>query len=73
MLALTRKGLSREDAYRLVQNCSLKAWQENLDFKELVSADPEITRHLSLREIESCFSIEPYLKKIDFIFERVLR
>ncbi|MCR4410277.1 MAG: adenylosuccinate lyase [Candidatus Saccharicenans sp.] len=73
MLALTRKGLSREEAYRLVQSCSLKAWQENLDFRELVSSDPEITRHLSPGEIESCFSLEPYLQKIDFIFERVLR
>ncbi len=73
MLALTRKGLSREDAYRLVQSCSLKAWQENLDFRELVKSDPEITGHLSAREIEACFSIEPYLQKIDFIFERVLR
>jgi len=56
----------------LVQNCSLKAWQENLDFKELVSADPElpVTSHSGNRIL---FSIEPYLKKIDFIFERVLR
>lgn len=73
MLALTRKGLSREEAYRLVQACSLKAWQDNLDFRELVSSDPDIGRHLSPREIESCFSLEPYLQKIDFIFERVLR
>ncbi len=73
MLALTRKGLSREEAYRLVQACSLKAWQENLDFRQLVTSDPEITRHLSPREIHSCFSLEPYLQKIDFIFERVLR
>ncbi|MDI6850243.1 MAG: adenylosuccinate lyase [Candidatus Saccharicenans sp.] len=73
MLALTRKGLSREEAYRLVQSCSLKAWQENLDFRELVSADPEITRHLSAAEIKSCFFLEPYLQKIDFIFERVLQ
>ncbi len=73
MLALTRKGLSREDAYRLVQGCSLKAWQENLDFRELISSDPEITRHLSPGEIDSCFGLEPYLQKIDFIFERVLR
>ncbi|MDH7493752.1 MAG: adenylosuccinate lyase [Candidatus Saccharicenans sp.] len=73
MLALTRKGLTREEAYKLVQNCSLKAWQENLDFRRLVATDPEITRHLSAEEIEACFSLEPYLKKIDFIFERVLQ
>ncbi len=73
MLALTRKGLTREEAYRLVQNCSLKAWKENLNFKELVLFDPEIRKHLSAGEIEACFSLEPYLKKIDFIFERVLK
>jgi adenylosuccinate lyase len=73
LLALTRKGLTREQAYRLVQNCSLKAWQENLDFRQLVSTDPEITRHLTPKEIEICFSLEPYLQKIDFIFERVLQ
>lgn len=73
MLALTRKGLTREEAYRLVQNCSLRAWQENLDFRQLIASDPEISRHLSAREIEDCFSLEPYLQKIDFIFERVLQ
>ncbi|MDI6846222.1 MAG: adenylosuccinate lyase [Candidatus Saccharicenans sp.] len=73
MLALTRKGLTREEAYRLVQNCSMKAWKENLNFKELVLSDPEIGKHLSAGEIEACFSLEPYLKKIDFIFERVLK
>lgn len=73
MLALTRKGLTREEAYKLVQNCSLRAWQENLDFRQLVAADPEISCHLSAREIEACFSLEPYLQKIDFIFERVLQ
>lgn len=73
MLALTRKGLTREEAYKLVQNCSLRAWQENLDFRQLVAADPEISCHLPAREIEACFSLEPYLQKIDFIFERVLQ
>ncbi|MGQ9801849.1 MAG: adenylosuccinate lyase [Candidatus Saccharicenans sp.] len=73
MLALTRKGLTREEAYKLVQNCSLKAWQENLDFRQLVAADQEIRCHLSAQEIEACFSLEPYLQKIDFIFERVLQ
>lgn len=71
LLALTRKGLTREEAYKLVQDCSLKAWNENLDFKQLVSTDPEITRYLSPEEIDACFSLEPYLQKIDFIFERV--
>ena len=72
LLALIRKGLSREEAYTLVQRNSLKAWEQNLDFKELLKADPEITAHLSDSEIEDCFSLDPFLQKIDFIFKRVL-
>ena len=72
LLALTRKGLSREDAYVLVQRNSLKAWEENLDFKVLVLADPRIREKLSPAEIETCFSLDPYLEKIDSIFKRVL-
>ena len=72
LLALIRQGLTREEAYALVQRNSLKAWEQNLDFKELLKADPDITRHLSEREIEDCFSLDPFLQKIDFIFKRVL-
>jgi adenylosuccinate lyase len=72
LLALTRKGSTREDAYALVQRNSLKAWNENLDFKALILADPEIGGQLTPTEIEGCFSLVPYLEKIDYIFERVL-
>jgi adenylosuccinate lyase len=72
LLALTRKGLTRDEAYQLVQRNTLKAWNENLDFKTLVLADPDIQKHLSPEEIEKCFSLKPYLEKIDYIFERVL-
>jgi adenylosuccinate lyase len=72
LLALTRKGSTREDAYALVQRNSLKAWNENLDFKTLIQADPEIGGKLTPAEIEGCFSLVPYLEKIDYIFERVL-
>jgi adenylosuccinate lyase len=71
LLALTRKGLSREAAYQIVQRNSLKAWNENLDFKILVLAEPEIVAVLTPEEIDRCFSLEPYLGKIDYIFERV--
>jgi len=73
MLSLAKKGLSREAAYSLVQKNSLKAWSENLDFKKLVKEDPEINKVLSPKEIEDCFSLAPYLAKIDYIFERVLK
>jgi adenylosuccinate lyase len=70
LLALTRKGLSREDAYHIVQRNSLRAWQEGLDFRGLVTADPDVARRLAPGDIEACFSLAPYLDKIDFIFER---
>ena len=73
LLALTRKGLVREEAYQIVQRNSLKAWKEGLDFRALVAADPEVTRVLGQEEIDRCFSLAPYLDKIDYIFERVFR
>ncbi len=72
LLALTRKGLTREDAYALVQKNSLKAWNENGDFKALAAADPDIAKVLKPAELQACFSLDPYLEKIDYIFKRVL-
>jgi adenylosuccinate lyase len=71
LLALTEKELSRERAYQLVQKNSLKAWSENLDFKDLIQKDPEITKILTKEEINECFVLDPYLEHIDYIFDRV--
>jgi adenylosuccinate lyase len=49
----------------------MKAWDKNLDFKELIHADKDINSVLNPKEIEDCFSLEPYLEKIDYIYERV--
>lgn len=73
LLALTRKGVSREEAYQVVQRISLKAWEDGLDFRALVAADPDVARVLGPEEIDRCFSLDPYLAKIDTIFERVFR
>ncbi len=73
LLALTKKGLVREDAYEIVQRNSLKAWNEGLDFRALIAADEDVTRVLGPKDIERCFSLAPYLDKIDYIFERVSR
>jgi len=70
--ALIRKGLTREEAYALVQQNSLRAWNENGDFKKLVQVDPKIREKLTPAEIEKCFRLDPYLVKIGYIFERVL-
>jgi adenylosuccinate lyase len=71
MLALIKKNISRENAYKLTQRNSLKAWDEQKDFKELLKADPEVTELLSDEEIEECFSLDLYLDKIDYIYEKV--
>ncbi len=72
LLALTGKDMSREDAYQLVQKNSLKAWDENMDFKTLVLEDPAIREVLSPEEIKECFTFDPYLSQIDYIFDRVM-
>ena len=71
LLALTKKDISREQAYQLVQKNSLEAWNANLDFKDLILQDPEISNILSEEEIADCFTLDPYLEKIDYIFNKV--
>src|SRR5688500_5640593 len=71
LLALTRKGVSRETAYEWVQRNAMRVWDEKLDFQELVSKDKDIAEHLSLEEIGSAFSTDTYLRNVDTIFDRV--
>lgn len=71
MLALAKKGLSREDAYHLVQRNSMKAWEEQGDFRGFVEADPDIAQHLNPEEVADCFKLDPYVDKIDYIFKKV--
>ena len=71
MLDLTEKGLSREEAYRIVQGISMRVWQGQAEFKELLLEDPEISQYLTKSEIEECFDYQTYLKNIDPIFIRV--
>jgi adenylosuccinate lyase len=71
LLALTRKGVSRETAYEWVQRNAMRAWDEKLNFQELVKEDKDIGDHLSAQEISSAFSTDTYLRNIDAIFDRV--
>jgi len=71
MLELTNKGLSREEAYRIVQRISMQVWQGQGNFKKLLLKDSEISQHLSESEIEKYFDYQTYLKNIDLIFKRV--
>lgn len=71
MLALTEKGLSREEAYALVQRNAMKSWQEERDFQTLLKQDPDVTGHLSAEELDTLFDLAYYLRNVDYIFKRV--
>ncbi len=71
LLALTRKGVSRETAYEWVQRNAMKVWDEKMNFHELVRKDKDIAEHLNAQEIDDAFSTDTYLRNIDAIFDRV--
>jgi adenylosuccinate lyase len=73
LLDLVEHGLSREDAYRLVQSHAMRAWKEGLNLRELVLNDVEITRHVPRAQIERAFDLKRQLKNIDKIFARVFK
>jgi len=71
LLALTEKGLTRENAYRLVQRNAMASWKKGKEFKELLLADREIKKTLTKKEIDSIFNMANYLRNIDYVFKRV--
>jgi adenylosuccinate lyase len=73
LLALTEKGLSREQAYHLVQRHAMETWERGGDFRERVLTDEEIVAVLSKEEIDRAFSLETALRHVDAIFERTLQ
>jgi adenylosuccinate lyase len=72
LLELAGAGLSREDAYRLVQMHAMDAWTNDRNFRDLVAADPEISTRLSKDRLAEVFNYKRQLKNVDAIFERVL-
>ena len=71
LLALTQKGVSREDAYLFVQRNAMKTWNEGADFLTELKSDDEVTKHLSEAELDEMFDIAYHLKHADTIFSRV--
>ena len=71
LLALTQKGVAREDAYRLVQRNAMRVWQERADFLALLKADPDVSKALSASELEALFDLGYHTKHVDTIFARV--
>ena len=72
LLDLAEAGMSREDAYRLVQQHAMNAWQNDLVFRELVAADPQIANRLSPEKLSRVFDLTRQLGNVDAIFARVL-
>ena len=72
MLELTGKGLTREEAYKIVQRNALDAFENDGDFKANLIKDEDVTKLLSIEEIDRIFDKEAYLKNINEIYKRVL-
>lgn len=71
LLALTEKGLARETAYKAVQRCAMKVWEEKQDFLTQLKADKEIVQYLKANELEGFFDMGYHIKHVDTIFKRV--
>ncbi|MCH7544105.1 MAG: adenylosuccinate lyase [Proteobacteria bacterium] len=71
LLALTQKGVSREDAYKAVQGNAMKVWENGGDFGEVLAADPVVSKHLSEAELNELLDTAYHTKHVDTIFARV--
>ncbi len=70
MNALINKGLVREEAYDLVQPIAMEAYNNDLDYEELLKKNPKVREKLTLSELEDCFTLEYYFKNVDYIYEK---
>jgi adenylosuccinate lyase len=73
LLELARKGVSREDAYAIVQRNAMRSFEERRDFKALLLADPELTARLSPAEVEKAFDLDEQFHYVDEVFDRVFQ
>jgi adenylosuccinate lyase len=71
LLALTQKGVAREDAYRLVQRNAMKVWAGEGDFLAFLKADKDVRKHLSEAELAANFDLDFHFAQVDTIFARV--
>ncbi|MFH0789705.1 MAG: adenylosuccinate lyase [Pseudomonadota bacterium] len=73
LLALTRKGITREEAYRVVQENAMKVWSSEKTFQELLEADPRIRKWLTSKELSQLFDLHHTLQNVEIIFRRVFK
>ncbi len=73
LLALIEKGVTREEAYAVVQRNAMRSWQDGLEFKALLEKDDFVEKYLTPKELEKIFNVKNFLKNLDFIFDRVFK
>jgi adenylosuccinate lyase len=71
LLALTKKGMKREDAYRIVQRTAMDVWRSKKNFKEMLKTDPEVTAVLTDADMDEAFDPKKSLSNVEYIFKRV--
>jgi len=71
LLELMKKGLTREAAYEMIQNCAMQVWQDTSEFKDVLYRDRKVRKYLKPSEIDACFDIKYYTRYRDKIFQRV--
>ena len=71
LLALTKKGMKREDAYRIVQSHAMNVWQDGKSFRTVLEADPEVKKFLNGKELDDAFDGTKSVKHVDYVFERL--
>jgi adenylosuccinate lyase len=71
LLKLIEKGISREEAYAIVQRNAMRSWQEGIEFRELLMKDADVISRLNPDDLTAAFQIQNFLKHVDFIFSRV--
>ena len=71
LLSLVKAGLTRENAYVVVQRNAMKVWEERTDFKEMLLGDSEVTQYLNCNDLDQLFDIEKIKINIHKIFKRI--
>jgi len=71
LLALIKKGLKREDAYKIVQRVAMEVWNDGSNFKKKLIDDDLISKYLSIKELDKLFNLEKILTNIDKIYKRI--
>ncbi len=71
LLELMKKGLTREEAYAIIQHCAMQVWQETSDFRDVLNRDRKVRKYLKTSEIDACFDIKYYTRYRDRIFKKL--